>query len=407
MEVYISSMRFSYRAKNQGGETIKGIVEADNQAKAISLLKSRGLFIISIRPGEGWTIDFGNLHFWGGVSQADVAVFTRQLATMINAGLPINDALFGLKEQVNPRFAKIIGEILRRIEDGESLGKALEGWPRLFDRAYIASIQAGEAAGVLDKVLLRLADDMEEKKKFQSNVRGAMIYPIIVVIAMIVVAVIMMIFVIPKMTALYGELGADMPTPTKILMATSSFMAHFWWLMFIALGGLFYGFSMFRKTGKGAETIDRFILKIPVIGPLQEKTTLANVSRTLGLLLSTGVPLAEALDIVADVANNKVYRQAIRSAARGVEKGQPLSQLLSLSGVFPPILYQMVAVGEGTGKMDETLEKVSIYFKGEAETAVKALTAAIEPLIMIVLGIGVGFLVIAVIMPIYNLTSQF
>ena len=400
-------MEFSYKVKDANGKTTKGVVEADTQDKAVSLLKERGFFVISIREGKGWEMDLSNIQFWGKVSQDEVTVFTRQLSTMINAGLPINDALFALKEQVSSKFAQIVDEILRRIEEGKSLGKALENWPNIFGRAYIASVQSGEAAGVLDKVLLRLADDMEEEKKFRGNIKGAMVYPVIVVIAMVVVAAIMMIVVIPKMTSLYSELGADLPGPTKILMVISSFTAHFWWILLLILIGLIYGFSVFRKTEKGAEAIDQLILKLPIIGPLQEKTALSSVTRTLGLLLSTGVSLVEALDIVADVANNSIFYKAIRSAARGVEKGQPLSQMLSMSGVFPPIFYQMTAVGEGTGKLDETLEKVSIYFKGEAEAAVKGLTSAIEPIIMIILGLGVGFLVIAVIMPIYNLTSQF
>jgi len=400
-------VEFSYKVKDQSGKTVKGIVEADTQDKAVSLLKEKGLFVIGIREGKSWAIDLSDIQFGRKVSHSEITVFTRQLSTMINAGLPINDALFALKEQVSSKFAQIVGEILRRIEEGKSLGKALESWPEIFGRAYVASIQSGEAAGVLDKVLLRLADDMEEEKEFRANINGAMIYPVIVLIAMIIVAAIMMIVVIPKMTSLYTELGADLPGPTKILMAISSFAVRFWWICLLMLAGLIYGFSVFRKTEQGREAIDRLILRLPVIGPLQEKTALSSVTRTLGLLLSTGVSLVEALDIVADVANNSVFYKAIKSAARGVEKGRPLSQMLSLSGVFPPIFYQMTAVGEGTGKLDETLEKVSIYFKGEAEAAVKGLTSAIEPIIMIILGLGVGFLVIAVIMPIYNLTSQF
>ncbi|PIS15083.1 hypothetical protein COT63_01845 [Candidatus Shapirobacteria bacterium CG09_land_8_20_14_0_10_38_17] len=400
-------MEFSYQVKDQDGKTIKGIVEADTQDKAISLLKERGLFVVSIREGKGWTVDLSDIQFWGKVSQDEVTVFTRQLSTMINAGLPINDALFALKEQVSSKFAQVVDEVLRQVEGGKGLGKALEGWPDIFNQAYISSVQSGEAAGVLDKVLLRLASDMEEEKEFRGNIKGAMIYPLIVVVAMIIVAAIMMVVVIPKMTSLYSELGADLPGPTKILMAVSSFAARFWWILLLMSAGLVYGFFAFQKTEKGAEAIDRLILKLPVIGSLQEKTALSNVTRTLGLLLGTGVSLVEALNIVADVAGNSVFAKAIKSAAQGVEKGRPLSQMLSLSGVFPPIFYQMTAVGEGTGKLDETLEKVSIYFKGEAEVAVKGLTSAIEPIIMIILGLGVGFLVIAVIMPIYNLTSQF
>jgi len=398
-------MEFTYRVKDKESHLLKGVVEADNKEKAVALLRERGYFVIDVRPGGG--LDLKDITLFKKTSQKDVVLFTRQLATMINAGLPLNDALLSLREQVKPAFAQVVDEIFRRVEAGQSLGKSLEGWPDLFDGAYIASVKSGEAAGVLDKVLLRLADEMEEKKKFQGKIKEAMIYPIIVIIAMVAVAAVMMIFVIPKMMSLYTELGAELPLPTRILMGISSLAVRFWWMTLLFLGGLGYGFFALKKTSWGRELFDRLILKMPVIGPLQEKTELTNLTRTLSLLVSTGISLVDALDIVAGVVNNSIFHQAVKEAARGVEKGRSLSQMLAHTGVFPPILYQMVAVGEGTGRMDESLEKVSRYFKEEAEQMVKALTSAIEPFIIVVLGIGVGFLVIAVIMPIYNLTSQF
>jgi type IV pilus assembly protein PilC len=403
-------MEFSYKAKDAGGRTVEGTVEAATKEKALSLLKERGFFVIDLREGGGMKIDLQNLSFGkkGKVSADEVVVFTRQLSTMVNAGLPINDALFSLKEQVSPKFAPTVEEILRKVEGGMSLGEALAGYPHIFNQAYIASVKSGEAAGVLDKVLLRLAEDMEEEKNFRGNIKGAMIYPVIVIVAMVVVAIIMMVAVIPRMTSLYSELGADLPTPTKILMAISGAMVRFWWIVLIILAVAVYGFIAFRRTPEGAKQIDRLILKLPIVGPLQEKTNLTNIARTLSLLVETGLPLVEALDIVAGVANNSLFRETIKAAARGVEKGRSLSEMLSLSGeIIPPIFYQMVAVGEGTGNLDEALAKVATYFKSETEAAIKGLTAAIEPIIMIILGLGVGFLVIAVIMPIYNLTSQF
>ncbi|HRR05471.1 MAG TPA: type II secretion system F family protein, partial [Candidatus Woesebacteria bacterium] len=265
-------MEFSYKAKDAGGRTVEGTVEAATKEKALSLLKERGFFVIDLREGGGMKIDLQNLSFGkkGKVSADEVVVFTRQLSTMVNAGLPINDALFSLKEQVSPKFAPTVEEILRKVEGGMSLGEALAGYPHIFNQAYIASVKSGEAAGVLDKVLLRLAEDMEEEKNFRGNIKGAMIYPVIVIVAMVVVAIIMMVAVIPQMTSLYSELGADLPTPTKILMAISGAMVRFWWIVLIILGVVIYGFIAFRRTPAGAKQIDRLILKLPIVGPLQE-----------------------------------------------------------------------------------------------------------------------------------------
>ncbi len=400
-------MEYTYRAKNKEGKTIKGVVEAEGEERAVSLLKDRGYFVISLKEGAGIGLDLEKLNPIKKVSRDEVVIFTRQLSTMINAGLSLNDALFSLKEQVSPKFAEIIDEVLRRVESGKSLGESLSGWPDIFSHIYVASVKSGEAAGVLDKVLSRLADDQEEEKAFRNNVKGALIYPIIVMVMMVIVGAIVMIFVVPKMLSLYTELDADLPAATKALMAISDFVVKAWWLVLALIGGLIYLFIKFRNTDQGARKIDEIILRLPIIGALQEKTILANMSRTLGLLLGTGLSLVEALDIIANSVGNLVFRDAIKQCARGVEKGRSLSGMMANFSVFPPILYQMVAVGEGTGKIDESLEKVSSFFKGEAETAVKGLTTALGPIIMIVLGVGVMFLVVAVLMPIYNLTSSF
>ncbi|KUK79551.1 MAG: type II secretion system F domain protein [Microgenomates bacterium 39_7] len=400
-------MEYTYRAKNKEGKTIKGVVEAEGKERAVSLLKDRGYFIISLKEGGGVGLDLEKINPFKKVSRDEVVIFTRQLSTMINAGLSLNDALFSLKEQVSPKFAEIIDEVLRRVESGKSLGESLSGWPDIFSDIYVASVKSGEAAGVLDKVLSRLADDQEEEKSFRNNIKGALIYPIIVVVMMVIVGAIVMIFVVPQMLSLYSELDADLPAPTKILMAISDFVVKAWWLVLAIIGGLIYLFIKFKNTEKGARKIDEIILRLPIIGALQEKTILANMSRTLGLLLGTGLSLVEALDIIANSVGNLVFRDAIKQCARGVEKGRSLSGMMANFSIFPPILYQMVAVGEGTGKIDESLEKVSTFFKGEAETAVKGLTTALGPIIMIVLGVGVMFLVVAVLMPIYNLTSTF
>ena len=400
-------MEFTYRVKNKTGKTLKGIVEAETKSKAVSILKEKGYYVIGIKKGTGFQISAKDINPFGKISRDEIVIFTRQLATMINAGLPLNDALFSLQEQVGSKFAAVVKEILERVEAGQSLGESISGWSNVFNQVYIASVKAGEAAGVLDKVLLKLADDLEEEKKFRGEIKGALIYPIIIVVMMVIVGTIMMIFVIPKMMALYNELDADLPMATKMLMSISDFAVRFWWLVIAGLGGSVYGFYSFKKTEEGRKKIDKIILQVPILGPLQKKTILANTTRTLGLLLGTGISLVEALNIVADATGNVIFRQAIKDSARGVEKGRSLSTMLSSSGVFPPILYQMVAVGEGTGKLDKTLVKVSSFFKGEAAAAVKGLTTALGPIIMIILAAGVMFLVVAVLMPIYNLTSSF
>ena len=401
-------MEYTYQVKNKEGKTLKGVVEAESRDRAASLLKERGLFVVALKEGTGGlSLSLENFSFGRKVSRDEVVIFTRQLATMVNAGLSLNDALFSLREQVGSRFAQVIDEVLRRVEAGQSLGESLSGWPDIFSHIYVSSVKSGEAAGVLDKVLLRLADDLEEEKAFRNSVKGALIYPVIVVVMMVIVAAIVMIFVIPKMMNLYSELEAELPMATKILMAISDFFIKTWWLAIILISALVYLFIRFKKSDQGARKIDELILRLPVVGILQKRTILANMTRTLGLLLGTGISLVEALDIISDSVGNLIFHDAVKKCARGVEKGRSLSNIMASFEVFPPILYQMVAVGEGTGKLDESLEKVSTFFKGEAETAVKGLTTALGPIIMIVLGVGVMFLVIAVLMPIYNLTSSF
>ncbi|MCA9368872.1 type II secretion system F family protein, partial [Candidatus Woesebacteria bacterium] len=276
-----------------------------------------------------------------------------------------------------------------------------------FSKVYIQLVRAGEAGGVLDEVLNRLAENMEKQKEFRAKTKGAMIYPIIVTIAMVVVGFIMMIFVIPKLTEMYKDFGAQLPLPTLVLIGISDFMVNFWYIVLGGMAAAFAVFSRWKKTPVGHLQWDSFVLKVPIFGILRQKTILTEFTRTLSLLLGSGISLLQALEIVTDGVENLVYQNALKEATKQVEKGVSLSQSISRYESFPPILQQMISVGEETGKLDDVLFKLSKYFEQEAEQAVKNLTAAMEPLIMVVLGVGVGAMVIAVIMPIYNLTSQF
>lgn len=398
--------KFNYSVKDPTGKTRKGVIEAIDEKNAARILKDRGLLVISVKPRGAQLL--GELaSLFGRVSSNDKVNFTRQLATMVTAGLPITDALSILEVQSRPALAKVVGEISREIEGGGSLSKALEKHPQIFDKVYIALIRSGEAAGVLDRVLARLADNLEKQKEFNSKVKGAMVYPIIVVAGMVVVGAIMIVFVLPKMLAVYQDFQAELPAATKILLGFSNFVTKFWYLALILAVSLIGGLTFVMRKPELRPYIDQFFFRFPIIGNLKKNIILTEFARTLGLLISTGILIVEALDIVQNSLGNSIFEKAIKEASLEVEKGIPLADTLARSGVFPPILPQMVAVGEETGKLDEVLGRVSTYFEQEADVAVRGLTTALEPLIMIVLGIGVGFLIIAVIMPIYNLTSKF
>lgn len=397
---------FKYSAKNEHGEAISGKVEAKNTHHGASILTERGLLVIDIRPlGDESFAYFRSL--MGGIKHDDLVNFTRQLSTMITAGLPLATALNILEEQTNPQMTRMVANLLKEIEGGGTFSMALEKAKGVFSRVYIQLVKAGEVGGMLDGVLERLADTMEKDKEFKAKTKGALIYPIIVVIAMIAVGFVMMIFVIPQLTDMYKDFDAELPMMTKVLIGVSDFFVKFWWMMIAMIGGGIYSLKKWHSTKSGERRIDTFLMKIPVFGVLRQKIVLTEFSRTLALLLGAGVSLLEALEIVGDAMDSIVYREALLEAKKKVEKGVSLSQAISAYEIFPPILNQMMMVGEETGKLNDVLLKLSAYFESESEHAVKNMTTALEPMIMIVLGVGVGAMVIAVIMPIYNLTSAF
>lgn len=399
--------KFNYIATNKENKKMQGVIEAVNQVQAQSILRSKGLFIISlekIEVGSSLTKLFKRFQK---VKNDDVVHFTRQLATMINAGLPLTTALSILRYQSNLSMAKLVDEVLRDIEGGGSFYKALSKHKEVFSPVYLSLIMSGEAAGVIDKVLKRLARNLEKQAEFRGKTKNALIYPVIITIAMLIVAVVMMVFVIPKLTALYDEFGAELPTMTRVLISISNFMVKSWYLMVFLLIGGGYAFSRWKKTPSGRMFVDTNILKLPIIGNLKTKVILTEITRTLALLIESGVSIIQALEIVSGAADNVLFSKSIKTAAKEVEKGIPLAAAIGQFEHFPPIVSQMLAVGEETGKIDEVMFNISGYFETESEQAIKGLTTAIEPIMMILLGVGVAFLVIAIILPIYNLTSQF
>ncbi len=301
-----------------------------------------------------------------------------------------------------------MSRILADVEGGEALSVALAKYPNVFSPTYVALIKSGETGGVLDKVLARLADNQEKQQEFRGKVRGALIYPAIIVIGMFLVGVIMMVFVIPRLTELYAEFDAQLPLPTRILIGISGILVKLWPL-FLAVGALgIWGFNQYRKTKAGRRRVDEIILKLPIVGELQHKIILTELTRTLSLMVGAGVSVLEGISVTSSVAGNVVISEALKDAGQQIEKGFPIAYSFAKHPeAFPYILSQMISVGEETGKMEEVLMKVSLIFEVESNQKVKTLTSAVEPLVMILLGLGVGFLVIAIILPIYNLTSQF
>jgi len=396
---------FDYTAKDQKSVKVKGRVEAKDQEQALKILRERQLVVISLRDASASPLSalFGSM---AKIKSRDLVTFTRQMATMINAGLPLTQSLGVLKNQANKQFSEMIGEVLRDVQGGSALATAMAKHSA-FSRVYVSLIQAGEAAGVLDTILNRLADTLEKQEDFRAKTKGALVYPMIVVIGMIIVSMVMMVFVIPKLTVMYEDFGADLPFATQALISLSGFMAKMWYVFILLMVGGAYGLMAWKKTPKGRFEYDKMLLKLPVFGNLRKKIILAEFNRTLSLLIGAGVTILDSLTIGSEAVGNVVYEQEIIKVAKGVEKGVALADTMTDALVFPLIVPQMVAVGEETGKLDEVLEKVASYFEAEAENLIKNLTTALEPLIMIVLGVGVAFLIIAIVMPIYNLTSQF
>lgn len=399
--------RYNYKAKDKSGNLVIGEVEAATPNAAAKLVRERGLYVISISPkiDSPFTII---KRFRDRVTSRDVATFTRQLSTMINAGLPITEAILILRSQSKGSMQKIVAQILADIEAGDSFSNSLSKHPKIFSRTYVALVKSGEVGGVMDAVLLKLADNMEKQQEFSSRVRGALIYPVIIVIGMVIVSFVMMIFVIPKLTSLYTDFGATLPLPTRILMGVSGFFVRFWYIIVALVGIGLYVLKLYAAIPEGRRKLDGLMFKIPVFGELQRQIILTELTRTLSLMVGAGVPILEALNITSEVVTNTIISDALKDSAKQVERGFPIAFSFSRHPeAFPFLLSQMVAVGEETGKMDEVLTKISHIFEVESDEKVKGLTAAIEPIVMVVLGLGVGFLVIAVILPIYNLTSQF
>lgn len=399
---------YSYTANDSNSRKVKGNIEAESAEQASKILGQNSLVPISIQSKGGSLNPLGFISQIKGVSENDVTNFTRQLAAMINAGLPLVESLNILRTQTKSKyFAGKIAAVMKDVEGGSSFANALSKHSGTFSEVYISLIRAGEAGGVLDKILLRLADTMEKQRDFHSKTRGALIYPAILLVVMGIVISIMMIFVIPKLTALYTEVKVELPLPTRILIGMSGFMVKFWWLLGLSIITFLFVWKKVSKNQPVKGFVDRLSLKIPIFGPLSRQVMMTEFTRTLSLLVAAGVPILEALRVVRGIVDNGIYQKTIDDMMDKVERGSQLHQIIDASPLYPPIVGQMTRVGEETGKLDEVLGKLSNYFESEAEQTVKNLTVALEPFILLILGGAVAFLVLSIILPIYNLTNTF
>lgn len=398
-------MQYWYKAlKNDAIST--STIDSSSEADVSLFLKRNGYIPIEIKKVESLLPQLQA--FMNRVNFTDVVDFTRQLAIMLNAGLTLIDCFAILEKQIRkPGLLALIQSINKDIMAGNTFSSSLQKYPDYFSNLYISLVKSGEASGKLSDILLKLAENLEKQREFQSKIKSALAYPVIVVVGMIIVIFVMMTFVIPKLLSLYKDFHVTLPFTTQILITVSDFFQNFWPFIIAASIGGYFMFQRYSKSPQGKAMIDAISLKLPAFGPLIQISALVDSTRTLSILIGSGVSILDGLNIIIDTTGNTVFKNAFKHIYQQVEKGFSLGTAMNNEGVFPPILVQMATVGEQTGKLDDTLLRISHYFEMESEIAVKTLTTLIEPMILIVLGVGVGFLVISVITPIYNLTNSF
>lgn len=398
---------FIWKGRTASGRVESGEMVAENQTEVLKALRTKKVIPVSVKP-KPKEMSFA---LFGGrrLNTKELAIFTRQFATMINAGLALMDCLDTLKMQVTKAgFRTVLGEIMEDIEGGATLADALARQKKSFSDLYINMVAAGEAGGALDTILLRLATYLEKSAEIIRKIRGAMIYPAMIAIVTVAAVAILLIFVIPIFAQMYSSMGAELPGLTRVIMNISAFMKKFIWLIIIVIVAIVVIFRLYYRSKNGKFVIDQVVLKIPIFGDLIKKTALARFSRTLSTLLSSGVNILDALEITAKTSGNKVVENAIMNARSSIKEGETIAQPLSQEKrVFPPMVIQMVAIGEATGGIDDMLNKVADFYEGEVDTAVENLMSALEPIIVILLGGIVGVIVIAMYLPIFKLASAF
>jgi type IV pilus assembly protein PilC len=396
---------FNYSGRNREGKVINGTMDADNQSAVITFLRTKGIIPISVKQkdrGFNFNIDLGGPK----ITTRDVSIFTRQFSTMISAGLPLVQCLNILSSQMeHPKFKKTIEQITQKVEGGATFAEALAKHPKVFDNLFVNMINAGEIGGVLDVVMNRLALYMESAERLQKKVKSALVYPVTVSIIALVIVSALMLFIVPTFANMFSSFGGKLPALTQTMLDMSNFMKKYFYLVFGAFGVLGVIVSRIKKTERGRKEIDKLVLKMPVFGILLRKVAVAKFTRTLGTLVSSGVPIVEALSITARTSGNTVVETAVNKARDSIQRGANIAAPLKESGVFPAMVTQMISVGEETGALDQMLTKIADFYDEEVNTAVDGLTSLIEPLLMVFLGTVIGVVVVALFLPIIKMSS--
>ncbi|MDT9002118.1 type II secretion system F family protein [Paucibacter sp. APW11] len=388
---------FEWEGKDRNGKTVRGEIRAGGEAMVSATLRRQGILVNKVKKRRST----------GGksIKQKDIAVFTRQLATMMRAGVPLLQSfdIVG-RGSTNPRLTRLLNDIRQDVETGTSLSAAFRKHPMYFDALYCNLVEAGEAGGILEQLLDRLAMYQEKTVAIKGKIKSALTYPIAVMVVAFIVVAVIMIFVVPAFKDVFKSFGADLPAPTLMVIALSEFFVAYWWLIFISIGGgLYFFFQTWKRSEKMQHRMDRLLLKIPVFGDLLYKSAIARWTRTLSTMFAAGVPLVEALDSVGGASGNAVFQEATEKIQRDVSTGAALTTSMQATGVFPTMVLQMAAIGEESGSLDHMLSKAAEFFEEEVDEAVKALSSLMEPFIIVILGGLIGGIVVSMYLPIFKL----
>ncbi len=397
---------FSWKGKSRGGSVQEGVLVAENKEAVIAMLRKQQILVTAVTE-KGKEIALPK--FGGGVSQKEIAVFTRQFSVMIDAGLPLVQCLEILAtQQVNRSFQKVLMQVRQDVESGATLADSLRKHPKIFDELFCNMVAAGEAGGILDTILHRLSEHIEKAVKLRASIKKAMIYPVAVITIAVGVIWVILTFVIPVFASLFQNLGggAALPLPTRVVIGLSTFLQRFSVFVFGAIAaGYWFGFRPYYQTEAGRRQIDRLLLKTPIVGMLLRKIAVARFCRTLGTMLSSGVPILDALEITGKTAGNRVIQDAIMQTRASIEAGRTIAEPLKETSVFPPMVTQMIGVGEQTGALDTMLSKIADFYDEEVDDAIAGLLTLLEPVMISFLGVVIGGIVIAMYMPIFTLIS--
>ena len=401
---------YTWNGYTEKGKEAKGMVDASSLREAKLKLRSQGVFVRDISEesvtalGRGRELSLKG--FFSRVRLEDVTVMTRQLSTLIGASIPLVDALGALYEQIdNPSLKKTVAQVRDSVNEGTAFAEALSQHPRIFPELYVNMVRSGEVSGALDVVLLRLAEFLEGQHRLRAKVGAALIYPLFLFFISMVVLMYLLVAVVPKVVSMFESMSQTLPLPTRILIGLSSFMGHAWWIIVLIVAGGVYAVMRWRRTERGALRFDQWRMRAPLYGSIYRKVSLARFARTLGTLLASGVPIIEAMQIVRTVVLNKIMEQAITEAIREVMDGSSVAAPLKRSGVFPPIMVHMVSVGERSGTLEEMLMKAADAYEEDVETSVAGLTSILEPLMIVIMGVSVGFVVMAILFPMLEMSQ--